>query len=114
MKGSLRAATTERWKDRHSGERKEQTEWHRVVCFRTLAKFVDDYLAKGALVYLEGRLNTRRYADRDGTEHSVTEVIARELRLLDSRKTARPFPPESQSESLEGSRPRLHFHRSKS
>ncbi len=100
---TVRVATTERWNDRHSGERKEQTEWHRVVCFGALAKFVGDYLAKGSLVYLEGRLNTRRYADREGTEHSVTEVIARELRMLDSRKDGETVPPESQSESPQGS-----------
>jgi len=100
---TVRVATTERWKDWHSGERKEQTEWHRVVCFGALAKFVGDYLAKGSLVYLEGRLNTRRYADREGTEHSVAEVIARELRLLDRRQNGETVPPESQSESPEGS-----------
>jgi single-strand DNA-binding protein len=83
-------ATSETWRDKASGERKERTEWHRVVIFNeNLAKIAEQYLRKGSKVYLEGQLQTRKYTDKDGQERNSTEVVlARfrgELTLLDAR-----------------------------
>jgi len=83
-------ATSESWRDKTSGERKEQTEWHNVVIFNeNLAKVAEQYLRKGSKVYLEGQLRTRKYVDKDGQERRTTEVMLNrfrgELVLLDSR-----------------------------
>ena len=87
---NLRLATSETWRDRGSGERKERTEWHRVVIFNeNLAKIAEQYLKKGAKVYLEGQLQTRKYTDKDGVEKYSTEVVLQqyrgELTMLDAR-----------------------------
>lgn len=78
-------ATTETWKDKASGEKKEATEWHRVVLYRKLAEIVGQYLKKGSHVYIEGRLQTRKWAAKDGTDRYTTEIIADDLRMLGSR-----------------------------
>jgi single-strand DNA-binding protein len=83
-------ATSETWRDKTSGERKERTEWHNVVIFNeNLARVAEQYLRKGSKVYLEGQLQTRKYQDRDGNERSTTEVVLQryrgELTLLDGR-----------------------------
>jgi single-strand DNA-binding protein len=87
---NLSVATSENWKDKQTGERKERTEWHRVVIFNeNLAKVAEQYLKKGAKVYLEGQLQTRKYTDKDGVEKYSTEVVLQqyrgELTMLDSR-----------------------------
>lgn len=87
---SFSVATTESWKDKSTGERKDRTEWHRVVVFNTnLADVCEKYLKKGSKVYLEGQLQTRKWQDKDGIERYTTEVIIPrfkgELALLDSR-----------------------------
>lgn len=82
---NLRIATSERWTDRASNERREQTEWHRVVCFRRLAEICGEYLHKGSKVYIEGRLQTRSWEGQDGQTRYTTEVVAREMQMLDSR-----------------------------
>ncbi len=81
---TLRVATNESWKERASGERKQRTEWHRVACFGRLAEIVSQYLTKGSYIYLEGRIQTRQYTDRDATQRSITEVIASDMRILDA------------------------------
>jgi len=81
---TLRLATNETWKEKASGERKQRTEWHRVVCFGRLAEIVSQYLTKGSYVYFEGRTQTRQYTDRDNTERTITEVIASDMRILDA------------------------------
>jgi len=83
-------ATSESWRDKASGERKEKTEWHRVVIFNeNLAKIAEQYLRKGSKVYIEGQLQTRKWTDKDGQEKYTTEVVLSrfrgELVLLDSR-----------------------------
>ncbi len=75
-------ATTESWKDKVSGERKEATEWHRVVLYRKLAEIAGEYLKKGSHVYIEGRLQTRKWTGRDEVERSTTEIIADDMRML--------------------------------
>src|SRR3546814_11854497 len=87
---NLSVATSERWKDRNSGEMQERTEWHRVVIFDDrLAEVAERYLKKGAKVYLEGELQTRKWTDQSGQEKYTTEVVLRRFRgqltMLDSR-----------------------------
>ena len=78
-------ATTERWNDRQTNERREQTEWHRVVCFRRLAEICGEYLHKGSQVYIEGRLQTRSWEGQDGQTRYTTEIVAREMKMLGGR-----------------------------
>jgi single-strand DNA-binding protein len=87
---SFSVATSETWRDKASGERRERTEWHNVVIFNeNLAKIAEQYLKKGSKVYLEGQLQTRKYTDKNGQERQTTEVVLQryrgELTLLDSR-----------------------------
>ena len=87
---NLSVATSESWRDKASGERKERTEWHRVVIFNeNLAKVAEQYLHKGSKVYLEGQLQTRKWTDKDGAEKYTTEVVLQrfrgELVMLDAR-----------------------------
>ena len=82
---NLSIATSERWKDRNTGEQKEQVEWHRVVLFSRLAEIAEQYLKKGSKVFVEGKLQTRDWEDAEGKKRYTTEVIAREMTMLDSR-----------------------------
>lgn len=87
---NLRIATSETWRDRNTGERQERTEWHRVVIFNdNLAKVAEQYLKKGAKVYIEGQLQTRKWQDQSGQDRYSTEVVLQkfrgELQMLDSR-----------------------------
>jgi len=87
---NLSIATSESWRDKASGERKEKTEWHRVVIFNeNIAKVAEQYLKKGSKVYLEGQLQTRKYTDKDGSEKYSTEIVLQryrgELTMLDGR-----------------------------
>jgi single-strand DNA-binding protein len=78
-------ATNESWKDKQSGEQKERTEWHRVAMFNRLAEVAAEYLRKGSQVYVEGKLRTRKWQDRDGNDRYTTEVIADEMQMLGGR-----------------------------
>ncbi len=91
---SFRVATTEGWKDRESGERRESTEWHSVVCYRQLAEFVRDYLGKGRQVYIEGKLRTRKWTDKEGIDRYTTEVVADEVQPLGARPQGAGERPE--------------------
>lgn len=79
-------ATSRNWKDKTSGERQEETEWHRVVFYDRLAEIAGEYLKKGKSVYIEGRLKTRKWTDKDGVEKYTTEIIAQEMTMLGSRE----------------------------
>ena len=81
---NISVATSESWKDRESGQTTDRTEWHRVVFFNRLAEVAAQYLTKGSKVYIEGQLRTRQW-DKDGQKHYSTEIIAREMQMLDSR-----------------------------
>jgi single-strand DNA-binding protein len=83
---NLRLATTEKWKDKATGEAKELTEWHRVVLFRKLAEIASQYLKKGAAVYIEGRIRTRKWQDKEGQERYTTEIEASEMKMLGGRQ----------------------------
>lgn len=78
-------ATAESWRDKESGEQQERTEWHRIVFFSRLAEIVGEYLKKGSQVYVEGRLQTRKWQDRDGNDRYTTEIVANEMQMLGSR-----------------------------
>lgn len=78
-------ATTEKWKDKQSGNLEEKTEWHRVVVWGKLAELCKEYLAKGRSVYLEGRLQTRAWDDKDGNKRYTTEVVAQTVQFLDRK-----------------------------
>ena len=82
---NLRIATSESWKDKQSGEMKEQTEWHSVALFGRLAEVAGEYLRKGSQVYIEGRLRTRKWQDKNGQDRYTTEITANELQMLDTK-----------------------------
>ena len=79
---NLRIATAEQWKDKQTGERQERTEWHSVVCFGRLGEIAGQYLKKGRQVYIEGRLQTRKWQDKDGNDRYSTEVVANDMQML--------------------------------
>ena len=79
-------ATTSQWKDKASGERKEETEWHRVTFYGRLAEIAGEYLKKGRSVYVEGRLKTRKYKDKEGIEKYATDIIADQMQMLGGRE----------------------------
>ena len=82
---NIRIATTESWKDKASGEKKEETEWHRVSFFGKLAEIAGEYLKKGSAVYIEGRIKTRKWQDKEGQDRYSTEVVADRMQMLGSR-----------------------------
>jgi len=83
---NIAVATTDKWKDKATGEQKEATEWHRVAFFGKLAEIAGQYLKKGSQVYVEGRLRTRKWQDKDGVEKYSTEIIADTMQMLGSRQ----------------------------
>lgn len=85
---NIAIATSETWKDKTTGERKESTEWHRVVFFNRLAEIAGEYLRKGKPVYIEGKLRTRKWTDKEGQERYTTEIVADEMKMLGSREGA--------------------------
>lgn len=82
---NLTLATSESWKDKNTGETQERTEWHRVVFFRRLGEVVGEYVKKGSKIYVEGRLQTRKWQGQDGQDRYTTEIIADQMQMLDSR-----------------------------
>ena len=78
-------ATSESWNDKQTGEKQEKTEWHRVVFFRRLAEIAGEYLRKGSQVYIEGKLQTRKWQDQNGQDRYTTEIVANEMQMLGSR-----------------------------
>ncbi len=90
-------ATSEEWKDKETGEKQERTEWHRVVAWRRLGEICGEYLRKGSQVYIEGRLQTRDWEDRDGNKRYTTEIVAQSMQMLD--RANREGRAESRGES---------------
>jgi single-strand DNA-binding protein len=78
-------ATTDSWRDKESGEQQDRTEWHRVVFFGRLAEIVSEYLHKGSQIYVEGRIQTRKWQDKDGNDRYTTEIVANEMQMLGGR-----------------------------
>ena len=109
---TLRLATTDKWKDKASGETREATEWHRVVLFRRLAEIAKEYLKKGAAVYIEGRLRTRKWQDKEGRERYTIEIEGNEMKMLGgqhgSAQAPEPLPsgkPEADPWNKDNSKP---------
>ncbi len=82
---NISLATAESWRDKDSGEQQERTEWHRVVFFGRLAEIVGEYLKKGSQIYVEGRLQTRKWQDKEGNDRYTTEIVANDMQMLGSR-----------------------------
>ena len=82
---NARIATTDNWKDKQTGEQQERTEWHQVVFFNRLAEVAGEYLKKGSQVYVEGRLQTRKWQDKTGNDRYTTEIVANEMQMLGGR-----------------------------
>ena len=101
---NLSVATSEHWTDKNTGERREKTEWHRVVIFGPLAQIAEKYLRKGSKVYLEGKLQTRKWQDKEGRDRWTTEVVLQGpqavLIMLDGKpRDERPAEPEPQQDA---------------
>jgi single-strand DNA-binding protein len=82
---NLRLATSESWKDKQSGEQQERTEWHNVALFGRLGEIAGEYLRKGSQVYIEGRLRTRKWQDKDGRDRYTTEIVANDMQMIGGR-----------------------------
>jgi single-strand DNA-binding protein len=102
---NITVATSETWKDKNTGENQEKTEWHRVVMFRRLAEIAGEYLKKGSKVYLEGRLQTRKWQDQQGQDRYTTEIVADQMQMLDSRGGSADFAPPQQRPAASQSPP---------
>lgn len=94
-------ATTGSWKKRDSSERQEETEWHRLVFFGRLAEIVGEYLHKGSQIYVEGRLQTRKWQDKSGTDRWTTEIIVSDMQILGSREQGSGHNPPPSKEKPE-------------
>ena len=88
---NVRIATTETWKDRQTGESQERTEWHRVVLYGRLGDVAKEYLRKGSRVYVEGRIQTRKWQGQDGQDRYTTEIVANDMQMLDRREGSAPW-----------------------
>lgn len=101
---NLSIATSDTWKDKNTGQQQERTEWHRVVFFNRLAEIAAQYLKKGSKVYIEGRLQTRKWQDQSGQDRYTTEIVANEMQMLDSRTDnagmGAPAPAQNQPQSF--------------
>ena len=94
---NITLATTETWKDK-AGEKQEKTEWHRITFYRKLAEIAGEYLKKGRSVYVEGRLETRKWTDKAGTDRYTTEIIANDMKMLGSKPGGSSFEVENKSD----------------
>lgn len=93
---NIRLATTESWKDKASGEKREITEWHRVVLYRKLGEIAGQYLKKGSTVYIEGRIRTRKWQDKEGQDRYTTEIEANEMQMLGGKQSGESAPSQPQ------------------
>jgi len=101
---TMSVASNERWTDR-DGNKQERTEWHRIVAWGRLAETCGTYLRKGSLVYFAGRLQTRKYEDKQGVERCTTEIVAREMQMLDSAGGSKPPHPANEPGGASHSEP---------
>ena len=100
---NITVATTDTWKDKATGEKKESTEWHRIAFFGKLAEIAGQYLKKGSQVYVEGKLRTRKWQDKDGQDRYTTEIIADQMQMLGSRQGAGEAPMRERESSAPSS-----------
>ncbi len=94
---SFSIATSENWKDKQSGEKREKTEWHNIVAFRRLGEICGEYLRKGSQVYIEGKLQTRKWQDKNGNDRYTTEIVANEMQMLGARPGGDSYAPAQSS-----------------
>jgi len=99
---NISIATSERWKDKQTGEQKERTEWHKVVMFKRLAEIAAEYLRKGSQVYIEGKLQTKKWQDKSGNDRYTTEIVANELQMLGGKGNSEPRAPKTQAPAQPG------------
>ncbi len=102
---NISIATSERWKDKQTGEQQEKTEWHRITFYRRLAEIAGEYLKKGSSIYVEGKLETRKWTDKDGKDRYTTEIIASDLRMLGSPTSQDEGRGEPRREARQEQRP---------
>ena len=102
---NITVATSESWKDKNTGESVDKTEWHRVIFFRRLAEIVGEYLKKGSKIYIEGKLQTRKWQDKNGKDNWTTEIIANEMQMLDGQSNQGVPQPQAGQHSKPDSRP---------
>lgn len=102
---NLTVATSESWKDKNSGEKKEQTEWHRCSCFGKLAEICGQYLKKGAQVYIEGSLRTRKWTDKEGQDRYTTEIRMDQMKMLGSKPDGHQNAPDQNGEYQPADKP---------
>lgn len=100
-------ATSERWKDKTTGEMQERTEWHRIVAWGRLGEICGEYLSKGRQVYIEGRIQTREWEDKEGIKRYTTEIVANEMKMLGSKDSGGAARPSSSAQMPEYSGPPL-------
>lgn len=93
---NITVATSETWLDKKTNEKQEKTEWHRVVFFNRLAEIAGEYLKKGSKVYIEGKLQTRKWQAQDGSDRYSTEIVAKEMQMLDSKGSTNVSQPQAQ------------------
>lgn len=101
---TISIATNEQWKDKNTGETQERTEWHRVVFYSRLAEIVGEYLRKGSQVYIEGRIQTRKWQDKEGNDRYTTEIVANEMQMLGSKSSGNA-PPSADHKPDEPDKP---------
>ena len=98
---NIRLATTDTWKDKATGEQKESTEWHRIVFYRRLAEIAGQYLKKGSQVFIQGRLKTRKWTDKDGVEKYTTEIEATEMKMLGGKREGGNDAPSTSTQQAD-------------
>jgi len=91
---NISLATSEEWKDKNTGDKKSKTEWHRVVVYRRLGEIAGEYLKKGAMVYFEGKLQTRKWQDQNGNDKYTTEIIAHQMQMLGGNQQQQSAPAD--------------------
>ncbi|MCP1674128.1 single-strand DNA-binding protein [Natronocella acetinitrilica] len=105
MIANVRLATTDSWRDKQSGEQQERTEWHRVVFFGKTAEVVSQYLVKGSKIYVEGRLQTRKWQGQDGQDRYTTEIVGNDMQMLDGRNENAAPRPQAAAPQNQGQQP---------
>jgi len=100
---NISIATSEGWKDKQTGESKEKTEWHNIVFFNRLAEIAGEYLKKGSQIYVEGKLQTRKWQDKSGNDRYTTEIVANEMQMLGSRSGGGSYAPAGGQSSAQSS-----------
>ena len=98
-------ATSESWNDRQSGQRVERTEWHNITMYRRLAEIAGQYLKKGSQIYIEGRIQSRKYTDKDGIERTAYDIIGNEMKMLGSRNASAGGAPFDDSNAYQAAPP---------